>query len=143
MTAQLDYTNAYPVRASLATTQEHCAPRGSRLGTGAVVGTTPGYSIVEDEDGPSHPRISAVSPLDVEIVGAYMSQQQSYWLLYVTPLLAAVAEVEFRTDHLRLFSRDEARLWVNLLAHLFVKSSERGTHARTRQRPVPTRGEAA
>jgi len=102
-----------------------------------------GYSIVEDEDGPAHPRISALSPRDVEIAGAYLPQQQSCWLLYVTPLLAAVAEVEFHTDHLRLFSRDEARLWVDLLARLFVKSSDSATHAPTSERPASSRGEAA
>ena len=84
----------------------------------------PGYTIVEDEDGPAHPRISAVSPMDVEIAGAYQHPHRDYWLLYVTPLLAGVAEVEFRADHLRLFSREEARLWVDMLAHLFVKFSD-------------------
>jgi hypothetical protein len=84
--------------------------------------TVAAYSIVEDEDGPDYPRISAVSSTDVEIAGAYRHPHREYWLLYVTPLLAGVAEVEFRADHLRLFSHDEARLWVDMLAHLFVKS---------------------
>ena len=86
--------------------------------------TVAAYSIVEDEDGPDYPRISAVSSTDVEIAGAYQHPHSDYWLLYVTPLLAGVAEVEFRADHLRLFSRDEARSWVDMLAHLFVKSCD-------------------
>ena len=94
--------------------------------------TAAAYSIVEDEDGPDYPRISAVSSTDdVEIAGAYQHPHREYWLLYVTPLLAGVAEVEFRADHLRLFSREEARLWVDLLAHLFVKSCG------SRRSPVP------
>jgi hypothetical protein len=81
------------------------------------------YSIVEDEEGPAHPRISAVNASDVEIAGAFQPPQRPYWLLYVTPLLAAVAEIEFRPDPLPLYSRDEARQWVNLVAQLYVKAA--------------------
>jgi hypothetical protein len=81
------------------------------------------YSIVEDEDGPTHPRISAVNASDVEIAGAFQPPQRSYWLLYVTPVLAAAAGVEFRPDPLPLWSREEARQWVSLVAELYVRAA--------------------
>ena len=81
------------------------------------------YSIIEDEEGPGHPRISAVNASDVEIAGAFQPPQRPYWLLYVTPLLAAAAGIEFRPDPLPLWSREEARQWVNLVAELYVKAA--------------------
>jgi hypothetical protein len=81
------------------------------------------YSIIEDEEGPASPRISAVNASDVEIAGAFQPPQRPYWLLYVTPLLAAVAEIESRLDPLPLYSRKEARQWVNLVAQLYVKAA--------------------
>jgi hypothetical protein len=81
------------------------------------------YSIIEDEEGPAHPRISAVNASDVEIAGAFQPPQRPYWLLYVTPLLAAAAGIEFRPDPLPLWSREEARQWVNLVAELYVKAA--------------------
>jgi hypothetical protein len=64
-----------------------------------------------------------VNASDVEIAGAFQQPHTPYWLLYVTPLLAAAADVEFRIDHLRLHSREEARQWVDLVAHLYVKAA--------------------
>lgn len=81
------------------------------------------YSIVEDEEGPADPRISAVNPSDVEIAGAFQPPQRPYWLLYVTPLLAAAAGIEFLPDPLPLGSREEAKQWVNLVAQLYVKAA--------------------
>jgi hypothetical protein len=81
------------------------------------------YSIIEDEDGPARPRVIAVNASDVEIAGAFQPPHTPYWLLYVTPLLAAAAEVEFRIDHLRLQNREEARQWVDLVANLYVKAA--------------------
>ena len=81
------------------------------------------YSIIEDEEGPAHPRISAVNASDVEIAGAFQPPQRPYWLLYVTPVLAAAAGIEFRPDPLPLWSREEARQWVNLVAELYVKAA--------------------
>jgi hypothetical protein len=81
------------------------------------------YSIIEDEDGPARPRISAVNASDVEIAGAFQPPQRPYWLLYVTPLLAAAAGIECRPDPLPLYSREEARQWVNLVAQLYVKAA--------------------
>jgi hypothetical protein len=98
-----------------------------RLSTGrdypAARATKPGYSIIEDEEGPTRPRIIAVNASDVEIAGAFQPPHTPYWLLYVTPLLAAAADVEFHIDHLRLQNRDEARQWVDLVAHLYVKAA--------------------
>lgn len=98
---------------------------------------TAAYSIVEDEDGTSSPRISAVSASGEEIAGAYLPHGQANWRLYVTPLLASVAGVQFRQSHLHLFSRDEACRWVDLIARLYVA----GTSGRQRilnanRRPV-------
>jgi hypothetical protein len=81
------------------------------------------YSIIEDEEGPAHPRISAVNASGVEIAGAFQPSQRPYWLLYVTPLLAAAAGIEFRSDPLPLGSREEAGQWVNLVAQLYVKAA--------------------
>jgi hypothetical protein len=81
------------------------------------------YSIIEDEEGPAHPRISAMNASDVEIAGAFQPSQRPYWLLYVTPLLAAAAGIEFRPDPLPLCSREEARQWVILMAQLYVKAA--------------------
>jgi hypothetical protein len=81
------------------------------------------YSLVEDEDGPAHPRISAVNASDVEIAGAFQPPERPYWLLYVTPLLAAAAGSQFRPDPLPLYSREEARQWVNFVAQLYVKAA--------------------
>ncbi|WP_139797703.1 hypothetical protein [Mycobacterium noviomagense] len=81
------------------------------------------YSIVEDEDGPGHPRISAVDVSDVEIAGAFQPPERPYWLLYVTPLLAAAAGIAFCPDPLPLGSRKEARQWVSLVAQLYAKAA--------------------
>ena len=81
------------------------------------------YSIIEDEEGPAHPRISAVNASGVEIAGAFQPPQRPYWLLYLTPLLADAAGIEFRPDPLPLYSREEARQWVNLVAQLYVKAA--------------------
>ena len=81
------------------------------------------YSIIEDEEGPGHPRISAVNASDVEIAGAFQPPRRPYWLLYVTPVLAAAAGIDFRPDPLPLWSREEARQWVNLVAQLYVKAA--------------------
>jgi hypothetical protein len=82
-----------------------------------------GYTIIEDEEGPGRPRISAVNDADVEIVGAFQPPHVPYWMLYVTPLLAAAADVDFQLDHLRLRNREEASQWVDLVAHLYVKAA--------------------
>jgi hypothetical protein len=81
------------------------------------------YSIIEDEEGRGHPRISAVNASDVEIAGAFQPPQRPYWLLYVTPLLGAAAGVEFCLDPVPLHSREVARQWVNLVAQLYVKAA--------------------
>ena len=81
------------------------------------------YSIIEDEEGPALPRISAVNASDVEIAGTFQPPQRPYWLLYVTPMLAAAAGIEFRPDPLPLSSREEAGHWVNLVAQLYVKAA--------------------
>jgi hypothetical protein len=81
------------------------------------------FVIIEDEEGPQYPRISAVDAADVEIAGAFQPPHLPYWLLYVTPMLATTAGVEFLPDHLRLRSRDEARNWVHLVAHLYARAA--------------------
>jgi hypothetical protein len=81
------------------------------------------FVIIEDEEGPQYPRISAVDAADVEIAGAFQPPHLPYWLLYVTPMLATTAGVEFLPDHLRLRSRDEARNWVHLVARLYAKAA--------------------
>lgn len=81
------------------------------------------YTIIEDEDGPSRPRICAVNASDVEIAGAFQLPHSAYWLLYVTQVLATTAGVEFQPDHLLLRSRDEAKHWVDLLGHLYAKAA--------------------
>jgi hypothetical protein len=85
--------------------------------------TNPDFSIIENEGGATHPRISAVNELDVEIAGAFQPPQRRYWLAYVTPLLAATAGVDFHPDHISIGSREEAGQWVNLVAHLYVKAA--------------------
>jgi hypothetical protein len=81
------------------------------------------FAIIEDEEGPQYPRISAVDAADVEIAGAFQPPHLPYWLLYVTPMLATTAGVDFHPDHLRLRSREEARNWVHLVAHLYARAA--------------------
>ena len=81
------------------------------------------YSIIEDDEGTAHPRISAVNASGVEIAGAFQPPERPYWLVYVTPLLAAAAGIEFHHDPLPSGSREEARQWVNLVAQLYVKAA--------------------
>ena len=81
------------------------------------------YEIIEDEEGPNYPRISAVNASDVEIAGAFQPPHLPYWSLYVTPLLAATAGVDSHPDHLRLRNRDKARRWVHFLAHLYARAA--------------------
>jgi hypothetical protein len=81
------------------------------------------FVIIEDEEGPQYPRISAVDAADVEIAGAFQPPHLPYWLLYVTPLLATTAGVEFLPDHLRLRSREEAMNWVHFVAHLYARAA--------------------
>ena len=104
-------------------------PAGQHLNSGRVdhrhrrpAGTEP-FAIIEDEEGPQYPRISAVDAADVEIAGAFQPPHLPYWLLYVTPMLATTAGVEFLPDHLRLRSRDEARNWVHVVAHLYARAA--------------------
>jgi hypothetical protein len=87
-----------------------------------IAGQEP-FAIIEDEEGPQYPRISAVDAADVEIAGAFQPPHLPYWLLYVTPMLATTAGVEFLPDHLRLRSRDEARNWVHLVALLYARAA--------------------
>jgi hypothetical protein len=110
------------------TTAKHPTQRRSTRPLAKIDGLTSGamnhnYSIIEDEEGPARPRVSAVNASDVEIAGAFQPPQRPYWLLYVTPLLAAVAGIEFRPDPLPLYGREEARQWVNLVAQLYVKAA--------------------
>jgi hypothetical protein len=79
--------------------------------------------IIEDEEGPNFPRISAVNAADVEIAGAFQTPHRPHWLLYVTPLLAATAGVDSHPDHLLLRNRDEARHWVHFLADLYARAA--------------------
>ncbi|ORV56344.1 hypothetical protein AWC06_03490 [Mycobacterium fragae] len=88
-----------------------------------IASSATNYSIVEDEQGPAHPRISAVNASGVEIAGAFQPPDRPYWLLYVTPLLANTAGIEFRHDPVPLGGREEARQWVNLVAQLYVKAA--------------------
>jgi hypothetical protein len=81
------------------------------------------YEIIEDEEGPNYPRISAVNAADVEIAGAFQRPHRPHWLLYVTPLLAATAGVDSHPDHLLLRNRDEARHWVHFLADLYARAA--------------------
>jgi hypothetical protein len=64
-----------------------------------------------------------VDAADVEIAGAFQPPHLPYWLLYVTPMLATTAGVDFHPDHLRLRSREEARNWVHLVAHLYARAA--------------------
>ena len=80
------------------------------------------YRIVEDDDGSQ--RVSAVDDNDQLIVGAFRHAQNNYWLFYITPLVAAAAGVPFRPDHLPLWSRDQARRWVDLVAHLYCCATQ-------------------
>lgn len=85
--------------------------------------TNHNYSIIEDEEGLTHPRISAVNASGVEIAGAFQPFDRPYWLFYVTPMLATAAGVEFHHDPLPLGGREEARQWVNLVAQLYVRAA--------------------
>ena len=80
------------------------------------------YRIVEDDD--SSQRVSAVDDNDQLIVGAFKPAQKNYWLLYITPLVAAAAGVPFRPDHLPLWSREQACQWVDLVAHLYCGATQ-------------------
>ena len=60
---------------------------------------------------------------DVETAGAFQPPHMPYSRLYATPLLAATADVEFHLDHLHLRNAEEARHWIDLVAHLYVKAA--------------------
>jgi hypothetical protein len=117
--------------------QRQCLPRTSgsvgRMGSTAAQPNTPPprtaprptpirYRIVEDDD--SSQRVSAVDDNDQLIVGAFRPAQNNYWLLYITPLVAAAAGVPFRPDHLPLWSRAQARRWTDLVARLYCCATQ-------------------
>jgi hypothetical protein len=98
------------------------APPSLRAPSRTAPGSVPiRYRIIEDDD--SSQRVSAVNDTDQLIVGAYRPAQNNYWLLYITPLLASAAGVPFRPDHLPLWSREQARQWVDLVAHLYCSTT--------------------
>jgi hypothetical protein len=80
------------------------------------------YRIIEDDD--SSQRVSAINDDDQVIVGAFHPAQKNYWLLYITPLIAEAAGVPFRPDHVPLWSPEQARQWVDLLAHLYCSATQ-------------------
>jgi hypothetical protein len=80
------------------------------------------YRIVEGDD--SIERVCAVDDRDQVIVGAFRSTQENYWLLYITPLVAQAAGVAFRPGHVALWSREQARQWVDLLGHLYCNATQ-------------------
>src|ERR1700692_4018129 len=116
--------------------QRQCLPRTSgtvgRIGGAAQPNRAPKrtaprptpirYRIIEDDD--SSQRVSAVDDNDQLIVGAFGPAQKNYWLLYITPFVAAAAAVPFRPDHLPLWSREQACQWVNLVAHLYCRATQ-------------------
>jgi hypothetical protein len=105
---------------------KYIAERAIEVDRGGQTNMNPFYTINEDEDGPACPRISAVTTASgIEIAGAYQPPNSTDWRLYVTTNLATVAGMDFREDHLHLFGREQARHWVELVAHLYVKASER------------------
>jgi hypothetical protein len=67
--------------------------------------------------------VSAFDDNDQLIVGAFRPAQ-NYWLLYITPLVAAAAGIPFRPDHLPLWSREQARQWVDLVANLHCRATQ-------------------
>jgi hypothetical protein len=73
-------------------------------------------------------RISIFGMDRAEICGAYKPVGRPYWLVYVS---TAVAEATGRTHpnvvlpHLQLWDRQDARQWVEFIAHLYVRSAMR------------------
>ena len=125
--------------------QRQCLPRTSgtvgRIGGAAQPNRAPKrtaprptpirYRIIEDDD--SSQRVSAVDDNDQLIVGAFRPAQNNYWLLYITPLVAAAAGVPFRPDHLPLWSRAQARQWIDLVAHLYCRATHSAEPLETAQ----------
>jgi len=124
--------------------QRQCLPRTSgtvgRFGGAAQPNRPPSrtaprpapirYRIIEDDD--SSQRVSALDDNDQLIVGAFRPAQKNYWLLYITPLVAAAAGVPFRPDHLPLWSRAQARQWIDLVAHLYCCAAQFSDSSRER-----------
>jgi hypothetical protein len=77
-----------------------------------------------DDDGGE--RISAFGMDRVEICGAFKPAGRPYWLIYIS---ATVAEAGGRSHarlvppHLQLGNRQNAREWVELIAHLYQRSA--------------------
>lgn len=135
--------------------QRQCFPRTpgtvDRMGGAAQLkrprsGTAPSptrirYRIVEDDN--SSQRVSAADDNDQLIVGAFRPAQNNYWLLYITPLVADAVGVPFRPDHLPLWSREQARQWVDLVARLYCRATQcsesaQDTHAVSSGRMNPS-----
>ena len=77
-----------------------------------------------DDDGGE--RISAFGMDRAEICGAFKPAGRPYWLIYIS---ATVAEAGGRSHsrlvppHLQLGNRQNAREWVELIAHLYGRSA--------------------
>jgi hypothetical protein len=82
------------------------------------------HQIVADAD--SSQRVSAAVDNDQLIVGAFRPAQNNYLLLAITPLAADAAGVPFLPDHISLWSRQQARQWVALVAHSYCCAAEFG-----------------
>lgn len=80
------------------------------------------HRIVEDDD--SSQRVSAVVDNDQLVMGAFRPGQNNYWLLSITPLAADAAGVPFRADHIPLWSRQQARQWIALVAHSYCCAAQ-------------------
>jgi hypothetical protein len=97
--------------------------QSTRLSSPAASSSAPIRNrIIEDDD--SSQRVSAIKGADQPIVGAYRPTHNDYWLLSITPLPASAAGVPFRPDHLPLWSREQARQWIDLVAHLCCSAAQ-------------------
>jgi hypothetical protein len=77
-------------------------------------------------------RISAVDADDIEIVGAYQPSGHNRWLLYVTKLTTSKTGV-YVPHHMCFWGADgrtraDVKAWVEVIASLYVRSSEGETN---------------
>jgi hypothetical protein len=84
------------------------------------------HRVIASVDDNGAERISAFGMDRAEICGAFKPAGRPYWLIYVSTTVAEAggrSHARLVPAHLQLGNRQNAREWVELIAHLYQRSA--------------------